>query len=150
MNVRFRAIFEAAASATGCAVKLVKEETYKDLRSNAVLAERGHLHLEAVGLAPRVATPWERVGSTDVGDLSYACPTIHPEVAITEEGVSCHTHAFREAAATEAAHDVMLRGAAALALTGADVIVDPEIRHAVRTSFAAEPWRRKQWHGSGS
>jgi len=142
MDVRFRAIFEAAASATGCSLELVKESTYKDLRSNAVLAERGHIHLEEVGLAPAVARPWERVGSTDVGDLSYACPTIHPEVAISEEGVFCHTHAFREAAATEAAHDVMLRGAAALALTGADVIVDPAIRDAVRTSFAAEPWHR--------
>jgi amidohydrolase len=150
MDVRFRAIFEAAASATGCSLELVKESTYKDLRSNAVLADRGHLHLEEVGLAPAVARPWERVGSTDVGDLSYACPTIHPEVAISEEGVFCHTHAFREAAATEAAHDVMLRGSAALALTGADVIVDPAIRDAVRTSFAAEPWHRPQWRGSGA
>ncbi|HWF57119.1 MAG TPA: M20 family metallopeptidase [Candidatus Dormibacteraeota bacterium] len=150
MNVRFRAIFEAAASATGCSLELVEEETYKDIRSNAVLAERGHLHLADVGLTPKETGPWERVGSSDVGDLSYACPTIHPEVAITEEGVSRHTHAFREAAATEAAHDVMLRGAAALALTGADVIVDAEIREAVRTSFAAESWRRPQWRGSGA
>ncbi|MDQ6856383.1 MAG: M20 family metallopeptidase [Candidatus Dormibacteraeota bacterium] len=148
MNVRFAHIFQAAASATGCTLELVQEETYKDLRSNAVLAERGHAHLEAVGLDPMVARPWERVGSTDVGDLSYACPTIHPEVAITEEGVSCHTHEFREAAATEAAHDVMLRGAAALALTGADVIADAQVREAVRASFAAEPWRRTEWRGS--
>jgi amidohydrolase len=150
MNVRFAAIFEAAAKATGCSLELVQEETYKDLRSNRVLAERGHAHLEAVGLKPMVARPWERVGSTDVGDLSYACPTIHPEVAITEEGVSCHTHEFREAAATEEAHDVMLRGAAALALTGADVIADAQVREAVRGSFAAEPWRRTEWRGSGA
>jgi hypothetical protein len=71
-------------------------------------------------------------------------------VAIATEGVSCHTHEFREAAATESAHDVMLRGAAALALTGADVIVDAQIRDAVRTSFAAEPWRRAKWLGSGA
>jgi amidohydrolase len=150
MNVRFTAIFEAAASATGCTLELTRNETYKDLRSNRVLADRGHLHLDEVGLSPTVAPPWERVGSTDVGDLSYACPTIHPEVAITEEGVSCHTHEFREAAATEEAHEVMLLGAAALALTGADVVTDGEIREAVRTSFAAEPWRRREWRGSGS
>jgi hypothetical protein len=97
-----------------------------------------------------VAKPWERVGSTDVGDLSYACPTIHPEVAITREGVSCHTHEFREAAATESAHDVMLKGAAALACTGADVITDPATREAVRMSFGAESWRRPEWRGSGA
>ncbi len=150
MNTRFAAIFEAAASATGCTLELTKNETYKDLRSNRVLADRGHLHLDEVGLSPTVAKPWERVGSTDVGDLSYACPTIHPEVAITEEGVSCHTHEFREAAATEEAHDVMLRGAAALALTGADVISDSAVRDEVRSSFAAEPWRRPEWRGSGA
>jgi amidohydrolase len=148
MNARFAAIFEAAATATGCTLELVEEATYRDIRSNAVLADRGHVHLEAVGLAPIVETPWQRVGSTDVGDVSYAVPTIHPEIAITDLGVSCHTHAFREAAATERAHDVMLKGAAALALTGADVIADPQLREAVRGSFGREPWRRREWRGS--
>lgn len=150
MNARFRAIFEAAAQATGCRLELVQHETYKDLRSNPVLAERCHANLDTVGLHPVEAPPWNRVGSTDVGDLSYGCPALHPEVAITEEGVSCHTHEFREAAATEHAHDVMLRGAAALALTGADVLTDAKVREAVRSSFVAQPWHRPQWGGSGA
>jgi amidohydrolase len=150
MNTRFVAIFEAAAAATGCTVELVQESTYRDLRSNSVLAQRGHAHLAAVGLEPVMAQPWDRVGSTDVGDLSYACPTIHPEVAIADEGVSVHTHAFREAAAGEHAHDVMLKGAAALALTGADVLMDAAVRDQVRTSFGTEPWRRQEWRGSGA
>ena len=54
------------------------------------------------------------------------------------------------AVVTVAAHDVMLSGAAALALTGADVVTDPAIRAAVRASFAAEPWHRRQWRGSGA
>jgi amidohydrolase len=149
MNGRFRAIFDAAALATGCTVELVQNETYKDLRSNPVLAELCHSNLEVVGLHPVEAAPWTRVGSTDVGDLSYACPTIHPEVAITDEGVSCHTHAFREAAATERGQDVMIRGAAALAMTGADVVTDAAVRESVRAAFTREPWRRPQWKGSG-
>jgi amidohydrolase len=148
MNTRFRAIFEAAASATGCVLELERGDDYRDLRSNAVLAERCGAHLDAVGLDRREVTPWDRVGSTDVGDLSYACPTLHPTVAITEEGVSCHTHEFREAAATESAHDAMLSGAAALALTGADVIAEPSFREAVRAEFTAQPWRRPDWAGS--
>jgi hypothetical protein len=44
----------------------------------------------------------------------------------------------------------MLRGAAALALTGADVIADAQVRAAVRAAFVSEPWRRVEWHGSGS
>jgi hypothetical protein len=44
----------------------------------------------------------------------------------------------------------MLRGAAALALTGADVIADRHVRDAVRASFATESWRRKEWRGSAA
>ena len=149
MNLRFRAIFDAAATATGCTLTLTERETYRDIRSNPVLAERCHHHLEAAGLSPHETEPWTRVGSTDVGDLSYACPTLHPTVAIIDEGVACHTHDFLEASATEHAHDVMLRGAEALALTGADVVADEIVRGAVRGAFGGESWRRPQWTGSG-
>lgn len=150
MNARFRAIMEAAAAATGCTLELVEEETYLDLRSNPVLAERMHQHLGAVGLDPVESIPWERVGSTDVGDLSYAVPTLHPEVAIIDEGVSCHTHQFREAADSERGYRALVQGAEALALTGADILADAEVREQVRTAFRDQPWRRKEWRGSGA
>ena len=149
MNVRFRAIMEAAAAATGCTLELKEHETYLDLRSNPVLAERMHHHLGAVGLQPQAAIPWERVGSTDVGDLSYAAPTLHPEVAIIEEGVSCHTHEFREAADSERGYTALVQGAEALALTGAEVVADDGVREAVRAAFRDQPWRRREWRGSG-
>ncbi|HEV7678757.1 MAG TPA: M20 family metallopeptidase [Candidatus Dormibacteraeota bacterium] len=149
MNVRFRAIFEAAATATGCSLELVEEETYLDLRSNPVLAERCHQHLGDVGLEPQVAVPWDRVGSTDVGDLSYAVPTLHPEVAITDEGISCHTHDFREAADSQRGYQALIQGAEALARTGAEVVADSAVRESVRAAFAGQPWRRKEWRGSG-
>ncbi|HEY6378474.1 MAG TPA: M20 family metallopeptidase [Candidatus Dormibacteraeota bacterium] len=149
MDTRFRAIFAAAASATGCTLELTTGTTYKDLRSNPVLAQRCHAHLDEVGLAPRESIPWDRVGSTDVGDLSYAAPTLHPEVAIIDEGVSCHTHEFREAADADRGYDALVRGTEALALTGADVAGDASIRHAVRAAFSDQPWRRPGWRGSG-
>jgi hypothetical protein len=93
--------------------------------------------------------PWDRVGSTDVGDLSYAVPTLHPEVAITEEGVSCHTHQFREAADSERGYAALIQGAEALARTGADVVADAQVREAVRAAFENQPWRRPEWRGSG-
>jgi amidohydrolase len=150
MNVRFRAIFEAAAAATGCSLELVEEETYLDLRSNPVLAERCHEHLGQVGLNPVQSIPWERVGSTDVGDLSYAVPTLHPEVGIADEGVACHTHDFREAADSDRGYTALIQGAEALARTGADVVADAEVRAAVRAAFADQPWRRREWRGSGA
>lgn len=150
MDVRFRAILEAAAQATGCRLELrTGGDSYLDLLSNPVLAERCHAHLVSVGLDPQRSTPWDRVGSTDVGNLSHVAPTLHPEIAITEEGVSCHTHDFREAADSERAYRVLLQAAEALALTGADVIANREVRDEVRGAFANQPDRHQRWRGSG-
>lgn len=148
MNVRFRAIFEAAAKATGCELQLEEKETYLDLRSNAVLAERASLHLAAVGLEEDTVIPWERTGSTDVGDVSYAAPTLHPEFAIADEGVGPHTHAFREAALSPRGEEAMLKAAEVLARIGADVIFDAGVRHRVRDAFLAQAQHRTEWTGS--
>src|ERR1700726_2425432 len=150
MNVRFRAIFEAAAQATGCDLQLQERETYLDLRSNAVLAERASVHLAAVGLEEDPVVPWERTGSTDVGDVSYAAPTLHPEFAIADEGIGPHTHAFREAALSARGERAMLQAAEVLARVGADVVLDADVRRRVRDAFAAQPQRRSEWTGSGA
>jgi amidohydrolase len=149
MNTRFRAIFEAAAQATGCELQLDERETYLDLRSNAVLAERASLHLAGVGLKEDRVVPWERTGSTDVGDVSYAAPTLHPEFAIADEGIGPHTHAFREAALSPRGENAMLKAAEVLARIGADVIFDAEVRSSVRDAFLTQPQHRAAWTGSG-
>jgi amidohydrolase len=149
MNVRFRAIFEAAAAATGCTLQLDEMETYLDLRSNSVLAERTSVHLADVGLREDQVVPWARTGSTDVGDVSYAAPTLHPEFAIADEGIGPHTHAFREAAVSERGEQAMLRAAEVLARVGADVVLDADVRRRVRDAFMAQPQHREEWTGSG-
>jgi amidohydrolase len=150
MNVRFRAIFEAAATATGCDLQLDQRETYLDLRSNPVLAERTRIHLAGVGLEEDDVVPWARTGSTDVGDVSYAAPTLHPEFAIADEGIGPHTHAFREAALSVRGEQAMLQAAEVLARVGADVVLDAGVRQRVRDAFAAQPQRRSEWTGSGA
>ncbi|MFI5285709.1 MAG: amidohydrolase [Candidatus Dormibacteria bacterium] len=150
MNTRFRAIFEAAAQATGCALQLDEKETYLDLRSNAVLGERASVHLAAVGLREDRVIPWERTGSTDVGDVSYAAPTLHPEFAIADEGIGPHTHAFREAAVSPRGEEAMLKAAEVLGRIGADVVFDHTVRRAVREAFLAQPQHRSEWSGSGA
>ena len=150
MNVRFRAIFEAAAAATGCTLQLEQKETYLDLRSNPVLAERTSAHLAGVGFTEDHVVPWQRTGSTDVGDVSYAAPTLHPEFAIADEGIGPHTHAFREAAVSTRGEQAMLKAAEVLARVGADVILDAGVRRRVRDAFTAQPMHRTEWTGSGA
>ena len=149
MNVRFRAIFEAAAAATGCTLHLDEKETYLDLRSNPVLAERTSAQLAALGFDEDQVVPWARTGSTDVGDVSYAAPTLHPEFAIADEGIGPHTHAFRDAAVSMRGEQAMLRAAEVLARVGADVLLEADVRARVREAFAAQPQHRREWTGSG-
>jgi amidohydrolase len=149
MNVRFQAIFDAAAQATGCEVHLEEKETYLDLRSNAVLGEITSRHLAAVGFTEQPVVPWARTGSTDVGDVSYAAPTLHPEFAIADEGIGPHTHPFREAAISARGEEAMLMAAEVLARVGAEVILDASVRERVRDAFRVQPERRPEWTGSG-
>ena len=105
--------------------------------------------MPVVGLKEDRVIPWERTGSTDVGDVSYAAPTLHPEFAIADEGIGPHTHAFREAALSARGERAMLQAAEVLGRIGADVILDRAVRHAVRDAFSAQPQHRVEWTGSG-
>ena len=108
------------------------------------------MHLAAVGLTEDRVIPWERTGSTDVGDVSYAAPTLHPEFAIADEGIGPHTHAFREAAVSSRGEEAMLKAAEVLGRIGADVVFDDTVRRAVRDAFLAQPQHREEWTGSGA
>jgi metal-dependent amidase/aminoacylase/carboxypeptidase family protein len=108
------------------------------------------MHLAGVGLAEDHVVPWERTGSTDVGDVSYAAPTLHPEFAIADDGIGPHTHAFREAALSPRGEEAMLKAAEVLARIGADVILDSHVRQRVRSAFLAQPQHREEWSGSGA
>src|SRR5207248_9706500 len=57
---KVKTIFQAAAFATGCSLKLtLNEEPYSDLRNNAVLARLFEENLPRVGPDPVESVPWE-------------------------------------------------------------------------------------------
>lgn len=73
--------FEAAALATGCKLEVkAMGHRYKDLRSSPVLVDLYQANSERAGRTMnRVADlPPETSGSTDMGNVSYEVPSIHP------------------------------------------------------------------------
>ena len=90
--------------------------------------------------APRgIAIPASGTGSTDMGDVSHVVPSIHPWLAIVEEGAAlCHEHRFAEAAATDAAGAHGLVAAKALARTAVEFLADADLRAAVTPSGGIE------------
>lgn len=137
---RVRGIVErcarAAAMASDVEIKVQVRHGYRDMVNNMALARRFGAQLEALGRKPRERDETVGSGSTDMGDVSHAVPSIHPWLAIVEQGASlCHEHSFAAAAATDAATETALIAAKALARTAADFLADPSFRDAVTSEW---------------
>jgi metal-dependent amidase/aminoacylase/carboxypeptidase family protein len=105
--------------------------------NNMALARRFGAHLESLGRNPRERDDRVGAGSTDMGDVSHVVPSIHPWLAIVDEGAAlCHEHPFAVAAATPAAGRTALLAAKAMARTAADFLADAELRAAVSAEWA--------------
>ena len=116
------ACFEAAATATGCTVE-VKDDplTFYDLRSNPILAKLYAVNLDKLGI-DNYKYEKEIYGSTDMGNVSYVVPSLHPFYAIGSGKEVNHTREFAAVANTAEAHEKTLVIATALANTCIDVL----------------------------
>ena len=77
-------------------------------------------------------------GSSDVGNISQAVPTIQPIIKITEEEIPGHTEAFKAAACAPQGLASIVLGAKALALTALTLLTDPERLAAIKAQHAAQ------------
>jgi amidohydrolase len=136
---RVEACFEAGAAAAGCTCTYEEHgRRYADMVDNPVLLARFAANSEALGrpLAdPRAGGP-RVVGSTDMGNVSYLVPSIHPMVKVAPAGVSIHSHDFTAHARSEAGDAAVLHGARAMAATVADLWADRALREQVAAAFA--------------
>jgi amidohydrolase len=140
---RFVACAEGAAAATGTKLKLTVHENsgYENMVPSQPLAERWAAHMRAMGQQVQTTLDDERMGSTDMGNVSQILPAIHPYIGIAAEGTPGHSTAFRDAAATPQAHENAIFAAKALALTTIEVLADPALLDRARADFEE---RRKQ------
>ncbi len=137
LKERVMACLEAGTSAAGCTMDHEwQDPAYDDMIDNPVLvdlftanAERTGRHLADPARASGV------VGSTDMGNVSYAVPSIHPMLAVAPSGVSIHTPEFTQYARGEEGDRAVLDGARAMAMTVADLWLDPGHVEAARASF---------------
>jgi amidohydrolase len=121
------ACVQAAAQSIGCQLKYKVKPGYMDIIPNNVLAELFKSNLESLGRMVVDPDPNERMGSTDMGDISHLVPSIHPYLAIAPENVPGHTLEFKEYCASESGKAAMLDAAKALAMTAVDLFTNPEL-----------------------
>jgi metal-dependent amidase/aminoacylase/carboxypeptidase family protein len=84
------------------------------------------------------SAPYPVVGSTDMGNISYVVPSIHPMIAVAPAHVSIHTPEFASHARGEAGDRAVVDGAKALAMTIVDLWSDPGLLDAARRAHAAD------------
>ncbi|WP_414929978.1 amidohydrolase [Tsukamurella pseudospumae] len=136
--------FAAGALATGCTHTVGEvSPAYTELRSDDALAAAYRAAAVAIGRSP-VAPEYERLvplGSTDMGNVSHAVPSIHPLIGLETDGAVTHQPEFTAAAASESADRAVRDGALALAAAFAAVAEDEDERARLVTRAA---------HGGGS
>ena len=126
--------FQAAAVATGCKVTI--EETGKvfdNLMSNRILAKLYGENLQAFGL--NFHTALEEIGSTDMGNVSYIVPSIHPMYLVGNGEVYYHSREFTTVTDTPEAHSATLTAAKAMAHTCIDVLTTEGLLEEIQVEF---------------
>ncbi|MEP7215989.1 MAG: M20 family metallopeptidase [Anaerolineaceae bacterium] len=123
--------FEGAALASGCRLEVTPPgPAYADVSTNDVIAEAYCENMERfeMRMPSKAATEGLGGASTDMGNVSYVVPSIHPVFGIpVEAGVGNHTAGFTAAAATEESHRATLRASKALAMTALELYAKPEM-----------------------
>ena len=142
LKARVLACFEGAATACGCTMSADWQGvTYADMIDNAPMVASYVANAARVGRTvqdPR-AIGKAVVGSTDMGNISYLVPSIHPMVQVAPLGVPIHTVDFARWAASPDGDRAVVDGAKAMAMTVVDLWCQPRLMDDVQTAFAGRP-----------
>ncbi len=74
-------------------------------------------------------------GSSDIGNVSFVCPTFHPTLQLVERGIAIHTREFAAAVKTDRAHECIETGAKIIGLQVAKIFSDEKRIAAMKADF---------------
>ncbi len=86
-------------------------------------------------LGKEVAPVLLPTGSSDMGNVSYRCPSIQPLISITDKNYALHTKEFAEATLLPEAHEALLLGANAIVQLSLKVLNDDSYRREIYDDF---------------
>jgi metal-dependent amidase/aminoacylase/carboxypeptidase family protein len=132
-------IAQGAALMTGAELSFLKPEGANyDMITNHLMAQRLKKNLDEVGLVLPNAKAEEGSGSTDWGNVSYRVPSVETSYPILDHICTWHSQAVVEAADSEMGYNNTILVAKAMALTGAELLADPNAIVEIKEQFAKE------------
>lgn len=144
LKERVLACLEAGAQAAGCTASyhwqepiyadLVDVDPFIDLYVANI--ERSGRHVHDHRRFPAL------VGSTDMGNISYLVPSIHPIIAVSPPNVAIHTKDFVKYAGGPEGDKAVIDGAKAMASTVADLWLTPGKLEEIKAAFEAADRRQ--------
>jgi hypothetical protein len=112
---------------------------YSDLRTNQPLAALYRENMARLGRGVHAAGGQSPiVGSTDMGNVSYLVPAIHPMIKVSPPDVAIHSPEFARWTAAPEGDRAVVDGAKALAMTTADLWLRRDAMAAVREAYQAD------------
>jgi amidohydrolase len=129
---------QAGAQAVGCQLQFTVTPGYQDMIPNEILADLFKTNLETLGRLVENPDPFERMGSTDMGDISHIVPSIHPYLGIAPQNIAGHTLEFKEFVNSEAGKSAMLDAAKAMAMTVVDLLLSPQLLETARSELKSK------------
>src|SRR5438105_13652843 len=136
LHKRVVACAEGAAKATGRGLSVIdKEAPYEPLKRNDTLLGLFKANMATVGAVESPAP--DRLGSSDIGNVSQVIPAIQPMVQIAPAGTPIHSRAFEAAAVMPLARQGMCQAAKTMAMTTYDLLADPGHVKRARAEFEA-------------
>jgi len=137
LKARIAKCLEAGAMAADCTISFDwQKNTYADLVDNLPLLTSYVQNSAKLGRALTTdILPGTGGGSTDMGNLSYLVPSIHPMLQVAPHGVSLHSAAFAEFTASKDADKAVLDGAKIMAMTAIDMWLSAALQADVLAAF---------------
>jgi amidohydrolase len=136
LQKRVIACAEGAARATGCTLSVVEQpdNVYEPMKRNDALLDAFRANLKTLGAteSPEVK---DRLGSSDIGNVSQVVPTIQPLAKIAPDGTPIHSRAFEAAAVAPLAREGFIVAAKTLAMTAYDLLAEPGLLERAQEEF---------------
>lgn len=125
---------KGAALQTGAELTIsVFEDPGNDLLKNTFLLCEYEENFKSLGQT--LDSELFLLGSSDIGNLSYYIPSIHPMVKTSDSDFALHTSEFLNFGKSDIAHNGMITGMKSLAMTAIRALMDNEFLKNVKEEF---------------